>query len=204
VSDVRVFKSRTSDGVRGMKLGQGDHVISLSILHGVEATPEERAAYLKIASLRRRAGEEESEAEIAPPDSEEGQVAAIALTESRVQELAEAEQFILTITENGFGKRTSAYEYRVIGRGGSGIVNIVTSARNGAVIASFPVTEAEQIMLMTNRAKLIRTPVADVRIAGRSTQGVTILRTHEQEKVVAAIAVQEAENEGDLMPEIEE
>ncbi len=193
VDAVRVFKSRTSDGVRGIKLGEGDTVISMSILRGVECTTEERAAYLKIAAQRRRvAGAEEAEA--APVmDAEEGSVQAITLSDERIAELAAQEQFILTITQNGYGKRSSAYEYRVTNRSGSGIVSIVTSARNGAVIASFPVLDNEQIMLMTDKAKLIRTPVKDVRIAGRNTQGVTILKTAENEKVVSATAVQESE-----------
>lgn len=195
VEAVRVFKSRTSDGVRGMKLAKGDEVISMSILHGVDCTTEERAAYIKIASQRRRlAGGEEAEVAIAPDDAEEGNVQAITLSEERVTELAAQEQFILTVTQNGYGKRSSAYEYRVTNRSGSGIVNIITSARNGSVIASFPVLDTDQIMLMTDKAKLIRTPVKDVRIAGRNTQGVTILKTADGEKVVSATAVQESDD----------
>ncbi len=198
VTGVRVFKSRTSDGVRGMRLGEGDTVISMSILRGVESTTEERVAYLKIAAQRRRLQGENVDA--GESDGEEEQVQAITLTEERIQELGTQEQFILTITQNGFGKRSSAYEYRVTNRGGSGIVNIITSARNGAVIASFPVLDADQIMLMTDKAKLIRTPVKDVRIAGRNTQGVTILKTADSEKVVSATAV----TEGEEAPETEE
>jgi len=192
VDAVRVFKSRTSDGVRGMKLADNDKVISMSVLKGVECTTEERVAYLKMAAQKRRAQGEETEA--SAPDAEEGNVQAITLSEDRFAELAKQEQFILTITQNGYGKRSSAYEYRVTNRGGSGIVNIITSARNGKVIASFPVEDSHQIMLMTDKAKLIRTPVGDVRIAGRNTQGVTILKTAENEKVASATAVSEGDD----------
>ncbi|HEU5048010.1 MAG TPA: DNA gyrase subunit A [Rickettsiales bacterium] len=192
VDAVRVFKSRTSDGVRGMKLAEGDELISMSVLGGIESTTEERVAYLKMAAQRRRAGDEDTE--VSAPDEEEAGVQAITLTEERYAELAAAEQFLLTITENGYGKRSSAYEYRVTNRGGSGIVGIVTSARNGGVIASFPIEDDDQIMLMTNKAKLIRTPVKDIRIAGRNTQGVTILKTAEGEKVVSATSVKEDES----------
>jgi DNA gyrase subunit A len=200
---VRVFKSRTSDGVRGMKLVEGDKLISMSILKGVECSTEERVAYLKMAAQKRRAQSGE-EVEASAPDAEEGDVQAITISEERFAELAAQEQFILTITENGYGKRSSAYEYRVTNRGGSGIVNIITSARNGMVIASFPVEDTDQIMLMTDKAKLIRTPVKDVRVAGRNTQGVTILKTAEGEKVVSAIAVREGEDEHASEGEMEE
>ncbi len=190
VDAVRVFKSRTSDGVRGQKLAEGDKVISMSILKGVECSTEERVAYLKMVAQRRRAQGEEAEA--GAPDAEEAGVQAITLSEERFAALAAQEQFILTVTSNGYGKRSSAYEYRVTNRSGSGIVNIITSARNGSVIASFPVEDSDQIMLMTDKAKLIRTPVRDVRIAGRNTQGVTILKTSEGESVMSATAVKEA------------
>jgi len=206
VDAVRVFKSRTSDGVRGMRLADNDTVISLSILKGVECTTEERVAYLKMAAQRRRAQGEDAEA--GAPDAEEGNVQAITLSEERFAELCAQEQFLLTITDNGYGKRSSAYEYRVTNRGGSGIVNIITSARNGAVIASFPIEDSDQIMLMTDKAKLIRTPVRDVRIAGRNTQGVTILKTAESEKVMSATAIKEGEEtpglEEDSAPEVAE
>src|SRR4029077_8735291 len=120
-------------------------------------TTEERAAYLKLAAVKRRAQGEEVEA--GAPDAGEGSVQAITLFDERAKALASQEQFILTVTQNGFGKRSSAYEYRVTNRSGSGIVNIITSARNGQVIASFPVEDANEIMLMTDKGKLIRTPV---------------------------------------------
>lgn len=198
VDAVRVFKSRTSDGVRGMRLAENDSVISLSILKSVECSQEEKAAYLKLATQKRRlersSEEDDATVEIPAEEEAEGEVQAISLSEERFAELSAQEQFILTLTENGFGKRSSAFEYRVTNRGGSGIVNIITSARNGAVIASFPVADNDQIMLMTDKAKLIRTPLSDIRIAGRNTQGVTILRTAENEKVVSALAIREEEN----------
>lgn len=196
---VRVFKSRTSDGVRGMKLTDGDKLISMSILKGVEVSHEERAAYLRLAKKRNASEEVETQAQ----DEEESGIQVITISEEKFAELAANEQFILTITENGYGKRTSAYEYRVTNRGGSGIVNIITSARNGGVIASFPVDETAQIMLMTDKAKLIRTPIRDIRIAGRNTQGVTILKTADSEKVVSATAVNEDEVSSDESAEEE-
>ncbi|NBX04287.1 MAG: hypothetical protein EBR02_09580 [Alphaproteobacteria bacterium] len=189
VDDVRVFKSRTSDGVRGMRLAEGDEVVSMSILSGITTTIEERYAYLKMAAAKRRAMGD-AEAEVVSADEE---VAEVALTDERFAELEAAEQFILTVTENGYGKRSSAYEYRTIGRGGSGIVGIVTSERNGKVVASQPVGTVGQIMLMTDRATVIRCPLDGIRIAGRNTQGVTILKTGDGEKVVSVVCVPESE-----------
>jgi len=193
VDDVRVFKSRTSDGVRGMKLAPNDEVVSMSILGGISTTAEERYSYLKMAAAKRRA---EGDAEAVEVSSEEG-VSDIALTEERFAELAAAEQYILTITENGFGKRSSAYEYRTIGRGGSGIVNIVTSDRNGKVVSSQPVAQTGQVMLLTDKATVIRCPLDDIRIAGRNTQGVTILKTASGEKVVSVVSVPEGDNDNE-------
>lgn len=180
VDAVRVFKSRTSDGVRGMKLAEGDEVISMSILSGNEISMEERDAYLKYAVGKRRSEGEEVDL----PD--DVSATTTTLPQARLDELEAAEQFLLTITENGFGKRSSTYEYRITNRGGSGVTNIVTSARNGGVVASFPVEQEDQIMLMTDKAKLIRTPVHDIRIAGRNTQGVTIFKTAKDESVISA------------------
>ena len=199
VSAVRVFKSRTSDGVRGMKLASGDEVVSMSILGGITTTSEERAAYLKMKRASHPEGANATEGSQAieqdpsatPQDDEI--VAEVTLSEERFAEMAEAEEYILTITENGYGKRTSAYEYRTIGRGGSGMVNIVTSDRNGSVVSSQPIGKTGQIMLMTDRATVIRCPIDDVRVAGRNTQGVTILRTGEGEKVVSVVTVPEGE-----------
>ena len=192
VNDVRVFKSRTSDGVRGMKLADGDEVVSMSILSGIATTVEERYSYVKMAAAKRRAEGGEAE-ENGNGGSDEGAVQEITLTSERFNELASAEQFILTVTENGYGKRTSAYEYRTTGRGGSGIVGIITSERNGKVVTSQPVNHTGQIMLMTDRATVIRCPLDGIRIAGRNTQGVTILKTAEGEKVVSVVTVPEGE-----------
>ncbi len=209
VDAIRVFKSRTSDGVRGMKLAEKDEVISMSILNGSNVTTEERAAYLKVAAARRRAAGEDTSCDDASAsgtgshaakdpaqplrDSQDDEepVNAITLSEARIGQLAANEQFILTMTENGFGKRSSAYEYRITNRGGSGITSIVTSPRNGKVIASMPVEATDQVLLLTDKATLIRTPVKDIRVAGRNTQGVTILKTAEGEKVVSASRIKE-------------
>ncbi|TAK50372.1 MAG: DNA gyrase subunit A [Xanthobacteraceae bacterium] len=179
-TDVRVFTGRTSMGVRGIALAGGDRVISLSILRHVDAEADERAAYLKRASAVRRGGEEE-------PANGEGEEAssAIELGEQRYVEMSAAEQFVLTISENGYGKRTSSYEYRTTGRGGKGIAAMTVGARNGKLIASFPVEESDQIMLVTDRGQLIRCPVDGIRIAGRSTQGVIVFNTAEDERVVS-------------------
>jgi len=188
INDVRVFKSRTSDGVRGMRLVEGDEVVSMSILGGIATTVEERYAYVKMAAAKRRAAG--GEAEEAPIEKEEG-VQEITLSPERFKEMDAAEQFILTVTENGYGKRSSAYEYRTVGRGGSGIVNIITSSRNGKVVASQPVNHKGEIMLMTDRGTVIRCPLDGIRIAGRNTQGVTILKTQPGEKVVSVVTLPE-------------
>jgi DNA gyrase subunit A len=181
VPEVRVFAGRTSMGVRGITLEDGDKVISLSILRHVEATADERAAYLKRASAVRR-GEEGEEA---PADAEETGSDAIELGEKRYVEMSEAEQFVLTISENGMGKRSSSYQYRTTGRGGKGIVAMAITPKTGRLVASFPVEDADQIMLVTNRGQLIRTRVDGIRIAGRSTQGVIVFDTAEDERVVS-------------------
>jgi DNA gyrase subunit A len=179
VEDIRVFAGRTSTGVRGIKLDDDDEVISMAILNGVEATTEEARAYLKhAAAMRRAAGEEGDDA----PDDE---APAAALSPQRIAELGAAEQFILTVTDKGFGKRSSSFEYRTSGRGGKGIIAIVVNDRNGRVCASFPVEDSDQIMLVTNGGQLIRTPIKGIRVAGRNTQGVTIFRTSDGEKVVS-------------------
>ncbi len=183
VPEVRVFQGRTSMGVRGVLLGAGDRVISLSILHHFEAAGEERAAYLKRANaLRRRMGEDVSPE--AGADVEEA-AGAVELSDTRFYEMQAAEQIILTVSENGYGKRTSSYEYRTTGRGGKGIVAMAVNARNGALIASFPVAHGDEIMLVTDGGQLIRCPVEGIRIAGRGTQGVIVFNTAEDERVVS-------------------
>jgi DNA gyrase subunit A len=176
-TDVREFQSRTSTGVRGIRLQPGDYVISMSILHRVGTTQEEREAYLRFAPWK---GEKDGECPLAP---------------DRLSELAEKEQFILTLTENGYGKRSSAYEYRRTNRGGQGITNIDTSPRNGCVVASFPARPGEQLMLVTDQGKMIRTTVGSIRIAGRNTMGVTIFRVAEDEHVVSVAKIEESEEE---------
>ena len=176
-TDVREFQSRDSLGVRGVRLLGDDEVISMSILRRVGTTQEEREAYLKCPPWRER---EDIECSL-PAD--------------RTAELAEHEQFILTVTENGYGKRSSAYEYRRTNRGGQGITNIDTSERNGNVIASFPVKPGEQLMLVTDQAKMIRTTVGDIRVMGRNTQGVTIFRVAENERVVSVAKIEETDDE---------
>ena len=181
VSDVRVFAGRSSMGVRGIKLGEGDEVISMSILKHVDFDTESRDAYLKM-SRKLRGGDEVEEV----ADGEEAAAATTkVLSEDEFKRFASAEEFILTATRNGFGKRTSAYEYRITNRGGSGIVSIATSKRNGEVVASFPVADKDQVMMITDAGRLIRIPVGDVRIAGRSTQGVTMFATGEEENVTS-------------------
>lgn len=183
VDAVRVFKSRTSDGVRGMKLADKDRVVSISILHGIRATAEEREDYRKVASARRRAaGQEEA-------DGEAIDLSNITISEEKIAEMSKAEEMLLTITENGYGKRTSAFEYRVTGRGGSGVTGMGISKKNGNVIASFPVENGDQIMLMTNKGTLIRTPVEDIRICGRTSQGVITFRTEGKEQVISAVRI---------------
>jgi DNA gyrase subunit A len=185
-SEVRLFKGRDSSGVRGIKLEEGDRVISMAILRHVEASAAERAAYLKQASAVRRAqGSEDVEAAPEIETDAEAIEGAMELTPERYAELGAREQFVLTVSERGFGKRTSSFEYRTSGRGGKGFVAMVVNDRNGKLVASFPIEESDQIMLVTDAGKLIRCPVDDVRIAGRNTQGVRIFKTDEAEKVVS-------------------
>jgi DNA gyrase subunit A len=184
VNDVRVFQGRTSIGVRGINLAEGDKLISLSILRHVEATADERAAYLKRASAVRRGGNGNGDAEDNGIDAEEAE-GAIELGQERYAELSANEQFVLTISEKGFGKRTSSFEYRTTGRGGKGIVAMAITEKNGRIVAAFPIEEPDQIMLVTDGGQLIRCPVDGIRIAGRSTQGVIVFTTAEGEKVAS-------------------
>jgi DNA gyrase subunit A len=204
VADVRVFTGRTSMGVRGIALENGDKVISLSILRHVDATSEERAAYLKRASAVRRGlddgADEGGDAEPGLDEAGEGgegadaaeAAGAIELGEQRYVELSAAEQFVLTISERGYGKRTSSFEYRTTGRGGKGIVAMDNRERDGSLrtkigrlVASFPVEEADQLMLVTDGGQLIRCGVAEISIKGRKTRGVIVFTTAEGERVVS-------------------
>jgi len=196
VPEVRVFAGRTSMGVRGISLAEDDKVISMTILRHIDVTAEERAAYLKRAGAVRRgtAAEEEQ----APLETEEGAETAangIELGEQRYVELSAAEQFVLTVADRGFGKRTSSFEYRATGRGGKGIVAMTLTPKTGRIVASFPVEESDQIMLVTDQGKLIRTTVAGIRIAGRPTQGVIVLNTADDERVVSVERLSEVEGD---------
>jgi len=196
VDEIRVFSGRTSTGVRGIKLGKDDEVISMSILKHVDATPEERTAYLKKASALRGADTEGM-------DTDDG-VGEGSISDDRFRELQTKEQFLLTVTGGGFGKRTSAYEYRISGRGGQGVTNIgLTKKNGGVVVGSFPVTDEHQIMLVTNGGQMIRLPVEGIRFTGRSAQGVTLFRIAEGEEVVSVAWLKkeaEDDDEGDDAP----
>ena len=195
VGDVRVFKGRDSMGVRGVALAEGDSVISLAILNSFDATPAERAAYLK--QRRALAGEAAEEPGEAEAESENGGEAngSAQLTPERFKEMQDAEQVILTVSENGYGKRTSSFEYRVTGRGGKGVVAMAVNDRNGSLVASFPVADSDEIMLVTDAGQLIRVPVAGIRIAGRATQGVIVFDTADEERVVSVDRIGEAEGD---------
>jgi DNA gyrase subunit A len=204
VPDVRVFSGRDSLGVRGISLAEGDKVISMAILTHTDASSEERVAYLKRASAVRRGGEEEVTEADEDSDVEEA-AGSIELGEKRYVDMSAAEQFVLTISEKGYGKRSSSYEYRITNRGGKGIVAMsILDGKKGAkkirgktgrLVASFPVEEADQIMMVTDAGKLIRTPVAGIRIAGRSTQGVIVLNTADDERVVSVERLSEEADE---------
>jgi DNA gyrase subunit A len=192
---VRVFAGRDSSGVRGIKLLNGDEVISLSVLRHVQASPEERVAYLRQANAKRR-GNGEAEAETPAEVDGEGFVPEVTLSAERFSEMESAEEMLLTVTDMGFGKRTSAYEYRVTGRGGQGIGNITLAPRNGkAVVATFPVRQGDDIMMVTDAGRLIRVPVDQVRITGRQTMGVTLFRVDKGEHVTSVFTVLEDETE---------
>lgn len=187
VPDVRVFSGRTSTGVRGIRLTKDDEVISMTILHHAEIDMEVRQDYLRAAAALRRSAEEDGGTEPSPAE----------LSPTEFGKLAESEEFILAVTENGFGKRSSAYEYRITGRGGKGIANIEMTDRNGPVVAAFPVEPTDQIMLVTDAGKLIRCPINDVRIAGRKTQGVTLFRVDSDERVVSVARLSDDGEDGE-------
>ncbi len=205
VTDVRVFKGRESPGVRGLKLSKGDQVISMAILAHIEAAPAERTAYIRQANTIRRGGAEPEQDMELENNGEE----TVVLSPERYAELSAHEEFVLTVSENGYGKRTSAYEYRISGRGGKGIIAMVVNERNGKLIASFPVEDSDQIMLVTDGGQLIRVPVEDISIMGRSTQGVIVFSTGEGERVVSVEHIPDenggaevvAEEGNDLPPE---
>ena len=187
VSDVRVFKGRDSSGVRGIRLEEGDHVISMAVIRHVDATAEERIAYLKMS--RAVAGEEGDD-----ESSDEEAVADTGLSQERYAAMGAAEQVILTVSSNGYGKRTSSFEYRITNRGGKGIVAMAVNDRNGPLVASFPVEVTDQIMVVTDGGQLIRCPVDGIRKAGRSTQGVIVINTADDEHVVSVECLKEDED----------
>ncbi len=222
VTDSRVFSGRSSAGVRGIRLGKSDEVINMTILHHADFEIEERNAYLRYANAQRRGengGESGDEATASGEDRrtskrgggdrrQETRDDLPVLSEPRIAEMAEAEEFILIVSEKGFGKRSSAFEYRVMKRGGQGVANMDLTEKTGAsVVASFPVGENDHIMLVTDGGKLIRCPVHDIRIAGRKTQGVTLFKVAKDEKVVsvawlAEMTEEDGEN-GDVEAEVE-
>jgi DNA gyrase subunit A len=181
VAAVRVFKGRSSTGVRGIRLGDNDEVISLSILGHTEVAPDVRDQYLRLAAAKRR-----GEGEAGPPAEE------VRLDPKAAAELEAREEFILAATEGGYGKRTSAYEYRITNRGGQGIINIDTSSRNGGVVAAFPVAAKDEIVIVTDGGQLIRCGVDDIRIAGRGTQGVKLIDVREGERVISVARLRDA------------
>ncbi|WP_066717032.1 DNA gyrase subunit A [Sphingomonas pituitosa] len=178
--DVRAFQSRASTGVRGMRLADGDQVMSLSILHRSGASQEERDTYLRFAPWK---GEREGEHDLAP---------------EKYEEMKDREQFILTVCANGYGKLSSAYEYRRTGRGGQGITNIDNIGRNGPVVASFPATKGHQLMLVTDQAKMIRMSLGDLRVIGRNSAGVRLFNVAQNEHVVSAARIEETEEEAEV------
>jgi DNA gyrase subunit A len=189
-TDVREFQSRTATGVRGARLMEGDEVISLSILRRFDATTEEREEYLRAAPWKEpREGQPRPEPTLSP---------------ERMAEFAEAEEFILTVCANGYGKRSSAYEYRRTNRGGQGITNIDNLDRNGPVVASFPAHKGEQLMLVTDQAKMIRMSVGDTRVIGRNSAGVRLFHVAENEHVVSAARIEESEEEAEAVVDVED
>lgn len=204
VDDVRVFAGRNSVGVRGINMGEGDRIISMTIVSHVNAEPWERAAYLKRAAAERRALTGETDVEeialVGEEVTEEGH-----LTEERYQFLKSKEQFVLTVSEKGFGKRSSSYDFRTSGRGGKGIRATDTSktAEIGELVAAFPVDDSDQIMLVSDGGQLIRVPVNGIRFASRATKGVTIFSTAKDEKVVSVERINEPEGEDDGEAEVD-
>ena len=196
-TEVRVFKGRESAGVRGIKLEGADQVISMAILAHIETSPAERVAYIRQANTIRRGGVEVEQDMEAEGNGHE----TVVLSPERYAELSAHEEFVLTVSENGYGKRTSAYEYRISGRGGKGIIAMVVNQRNGKLIASFPVEETDQIMLVTDGGQLIRVPVEGISIVGRSTQGVIVFDTAEGERVVSVEHIPDENGGEEAAPE---
>ena len=194
VAQVRELATQWRDiGQRIRKLSGGDEVISMAILNHFEAPAEERAAYLKQANALRRSEDAEEIETVADADAEDVNADAVTLSPERFAAMQAGEQFVLTVSNKGFGKRSSSFEFRTSGRGGKGIVAMVANERNGRLLASFPIDEKDQIMLVTDGGQLIRCPVDGIRIAGRNTQGVRIFKTEAEEKVVSVERITEEE-----------
>ncbi|MBV9571827.1 MAG: DNA gyrase subunit A [Alphaproteobacteria bacterium] len=197
LSDLRVFASRASTGVRGIKLANGDEIVSLSLLRHSDGTTAEARAYLKQANAARRAATGEEEASVDEVEDGEDGGEEATLSPERYAELGAREQFVLALSESGFGKRTSSYEYRVTGRGGSGIVAMGMGRKNHAIVAAFPVEESDDLMLISDGGQTIRVPVAGISVQGRAAQGVTVFRVEENERVVSVERIEEAAEEGE-------
>lgn len=202
-SDVRQFMGRTSTGVRGIKLARNDAIVSMSILKHAEISMEERALYLRYSASARRLLQSET-GDLPAEEELETSPNNTSFPADRALELESKEEFLITITERGYGKRTSAYEYRITNRGGSGIANIDVTDKNGPVVASFPVKDDDQLVLVTDGGQIIRCPVHDIRIAGRKTQGVTLFRISGEERVVSVSRLAEKDtNSEDSSSEID-
>ncbi len=199
VEDLRVFSSRASIGVRGIKLTKGDEVISLSVLNHSNATPEERVAYLKhSAQLRASEASDDDMGELGDATSgDEGAVEDITLSAERIEQMQANDQFLLTVTTKGFGKRTSAYDYRITNRAGRGVTNVNLTKKNGEVVATFPVTSTHQLLLVTDGGQMIRIPTENIRITSRATQGVTLFKVAKDEQVVSVAWLKENDEEAD-------
>ncbi|ABI66165.1 MAG: DNA gyrase subunit A [Maricaulis maris] len=195
-TDVRVFAGRNSVGVRGIRLAEGDELISMAILHHIDVTSPEARAYMKHATAMRRALGDDEEIETVNTDGDEDGDDEAALSTERLAELGAAEEFLLTVASDGMGKRSSAYDFRVMGRGNNGVA-ATDIKRDIPLSASFPVEDADQIMAVTDGGQLIRFPVDTVRIASRSSRGVRLIRLNEGENVVAVVRIQDAGDEGD-------
>jgi DNA gyrase subunit A len=192
IADLRIFASRASTGVRGIKLGAGDEIVNLSLLVHTDVTVAEARAYLKQSAAARRAATGEDVETVEESDEGDESVEEITLTPERYAELGGREQFVLTVSAEGFGKRTSSYEYRVMGRGGAqGNWAMDMKNRNKSIVASFPVEESDDLMLISDQGQTIRVPVSSIRIAGRATQGVTLFRVDEGERVVSVERIED-------------
>ncbi len=184
---LRLFKGRSSKGIKGISLKKDDKIISLSILKSVKISSDEARAYIKASRLEKDIDE--------TPDDDTEKSKEVKLSKKQIEEFKNKEQYILTITANGFGKRSSAYEYRVSGRGGQGIISIISSERNGLVASTFTINHEDQIMLITDKGQAIRCNVKDIRITGRNTQGVRVFNLSKDEKVVSATRIEDSTEE---------